>query len=356
MDSTNFYFIQEYFEGGKELLDYIQDVDLCEKAVVGILKKLITTSMYLTNSGFQFTDLKPHSIFIMEDNVTLKVTDFDYKIMFDQNKIHKNRYGSVYFVSPEVIDLTHNADWLVWNCASIAFLLLSGRQIFEECGFKSYQNVVKSCEVDLEIKELEQVSLELMELLEKMLNEDQFLRLSLVESANQNVLLSKKYGPDEVNIPDPDIVKRKLKIYQGELQMYSGMWGIVYTHVIWCKKWKKKIAKNIEKVGKAGKVPRDKVREAYKFFTIDPKILQFHEDVIFEYLGEKSEFEVKEIIDAMIKIDMDHFYEKIKDSFKYFEDDGPGIFEEDLLRVLKRTHTAKEAKMVEEINNHKNAD
>lgn len=114
MDSTNFYFIQEYLEG-KQLLDYIQDIHLTEKVVVEILKKLVSISMYLTNMGFQFTDLKPHCIFMCDDGKTMKVTDFDYKCTFDKESYSTNRYGSVYFVCPEVIDRMHNEDWLVWN-------------------------------------------------------------------------------------------------------------------------------------------------------------------------------------------------------------------------------------------------
>jgi serine/threonine protein kinase len=114
MDSTNFYFLQEFIPH-PQILDAIQEVDLTEKTVVEILRKLITTSMYLQNFGFQFTDLKPHCIFMSEDMKTLKVTDFDYKCMFDQESYSKNRYGSVYFVSPEVIESKHNDDWLVWN-------------------------------------------------------------------------------------------------------------------------------------------------------------------------------------------------------------------------------------------------
>lgn len=80
MDGTNFYFLQEYLES-KELLDYIQDVTINEQLVVEIVKKMILTSIYLTNRGFQFTDLKPHNVFMSNDGDTLnlKITDFDYK-------------------------------------------------------------------------------------------------------------------------------------------------------------------------------------------------------------------------------------------------------------------------------------
>lgn len=68
--------------------------------------------------------------------MVMKVNDFEYKGIFDALKIMRNRHGSVYFVSHEVIEQTHNSDWLVWNCGAILFLLLCGKQIYEEYGYK----------------------------------------------------------------------------------------------------------------------------------------------------------------------------------------------------------------------------
>lgn len=81
MDSTNFYFIEEFIEG-KELLDYIQDVEITEGSIIELLKKLIKASMYILNNEFQFYDLKPHNIFVQPDGV-VKITDFEYKTTFD---------------------------------------------------------------------------------------------------------------------------------------------------------------------------------------------------------------------------------------------------------------------------------
>lgn len=67
------------------------------------MKKLIKASMYILDQEFQFTDLKPHNIFITDDGA-IKIKDFEYKITFDNKKYFKNRYGSVYFVSPDVMD------------------------------------------------------------------------------------------------------------------------------------------------------------------------------------------------------------------------------------------------------------
>jgi serine/threonine protein kinase len=59
--------------------------------------------MYLAGNEFKFIDLKPHNIFILPDG-TVKITDFYYTTEFKIEKHVRHRYGSVYFVAPEVMD------------------------------------------------------------------------------------------------------------------------------------------------------------------------------------------------------------------------------------------------------------
>lgn len=56
----------------------------------------------------------------------------------------KNRYGSIYFLSPEIIEQNHDFDWLVWNVGAIVYMLLTGRQVLEEYGFQRYQTALKN--------------------------------------------------------------------------------------------------------------------------------------------------------------------------------------------------------------------
>lgn len=69
------------------------------------------------------------------------------------------------------------------------------------------------------------------------------MRSALVDIKNHKIFLNKKYSQDEVNIADPGGVKLKLKEFQGEMQMYSGIVGMVYSWVIYDKRWNKRIEK-----------------------------------------------------------------------------------------------------------------
>jgi hypothetical protein len=223
----------EYIEG-TEILDYIQNTKLSEEFVVRLVEKLVSVWMYLVQNEFKFIDLKPHNIFILPDG-TVKITDFYYTTEFKIEKHVRHRYGSVYFVAPEVMDGFVDADWYdwyAWNCGAIAYLLLTGKQFHQVFDHQKYQDETKDNIVDLEFDEsLDEISGDMLYLLKTMISVDQFIRSSLVDIKNNKIFLNKKYSPEEVNISDPENIKLKLKEFQGEMQMYSGMVGMIYS---WC--------------------------------------------------------------------------------------------------------------------------
>ena len=273
------------------------------------------------------------------------------------NKYSSNRYGTVYFVSPEVMQGWHNTDWLVWNIGVIAYLLLTGKQPFEAYGFKNYQDTVINNDIDLEIPEFDDASEEFMDLMEKMLNNDQFLRHSLIDCTHHDAILRQDHSSSG-GVTDQEEVKKKLKIFQGEMQIYSGIVGMLYINWMYTpKRWNKRIKKSLEKVvGPDKMVPKNKLADAYKYFTVEPKILEFNVSILQTKLdSSKDSYTIEEIIEGMRKIDIEHYETKIKDSFRYFDSDKC-IDSDSVLRVLKRTHPVKESKLLQSIEKNKNED
>jgi serine/threonine protein kinase len=75
-DSINFYFLAEFIEG-EELFDYVANMNYSERNIIEIVKKLISASIYILNTAeFQFTDLKPHSIFVTQKGNTMSKYQF----------------------------------------------------------------------------------------------------------------------------------------------------------------------------------------------------------------------------------------------------------------------------------------
>lgn len=88
------------------------------------------------------------------------------------------------------------------------------------------------------------------------------------------------------------------------------------------KKWRNKLLE----FAVNGKIPKEHVAEGYTFFTTEPKLVEYHKDILMKELGEpKEEYDAKTVIKTMIDIDINSFKIKIKDSFKYFEENNEEI-------------------------------
>ena len=218
--------------------------------------------------------------------------------------------------------------------------------------------MTKDNDIDINIPEFDDMSEEFMDLLEKMLNNDQFLRPSFIDCTHHEAFL-KNYKDSDSNTPitNQEKVKKNLKIFDGEMKMYSALIGIFYTQLVFSpKKWNKKIKKHLKPILVNSKIPKEKLSEAFKYFTVEPKILEFHVEKLLEKLDQtKEEYSVEEVLFMMKQLDLEHYKEKVKESFEYFEDPS-GVEADVILRVLKRMHAMKESKLTDQIQKYQNGD
>lgn len=69
------------------------------------------------------------------------------------------------------------------------------------------------------------------------------------------------------------------------MNMYSSLVGILYTQLVYSpKKWNKKIKKNLDRILVNSKVPKENLSEAFKYFTVEPQLLEFHVEKLLENL------------------------------------------------------------------------
>lgn len=76
-----------------------------------IIKQVIKGLQFLSQKLITFTDLKPHNIFVYFDKewgLQVQLNDYYIEQTFDPKlAVLKNRYGSIYFTPPEVVENTH---------------------------------------------------------------------------------------------------------------------------------------------------------------------------------------------------------------------------------------------------------
>ena len=150
-DSKYFYLINEICNGG-ELLNKIlkrkkENNPIKEKEAANIFRQLIYSISYLHNMNIVHRDLKPENIlFINEDiNSEIKVIDFGFSIEFHNISKHKNlssKVGTVYYMSPEILEGHYNELCDIWSCGVILYMILCSCPPFQGNNDKEiYQNI-----------------------------------------------------------------------------------------------------------------------------------------------------------------------------------------------------------------------
>jgi serine/threonine protein kinase len=76
-----------------------------------------------------FRDLKPENLLIDSadgDNPKIKIIDFGTSQTFDPAKKMDQKFGTPYYIAPEVLNKSYGEKCDVWSCGVIMYILLCG--------------------------------------------------------------------------------------------------------------------------------------------------------------------------------------------------------------------------------------
>ena len=179
-DSKYFYLINELCTGG-ELLDRIvkrkTENPFTEREAAIIFKQLVSAISYCHDIGIVHRDLKPENILFIneEPNSPIKVIDFGFSKEFN-NKNPKNKQknmsskvGTVYYISPEILQGNYNELCDIWSCGVILYIILCGYPPFQGNNDKEIYKSIQSGKVDFPQKEWKSISKNAKDLILKML-------------------------------------------------------------------------------------------------------------------------------------------------------------------------------------------
>ena len=77
-------------------------------------------------------DLKPENLLLEtnDDNSNIKVIDFGTSMVFDPMKKMNQKFGTPYYIAPEVLKKKYDYKCDIWSSGVILYILLSGQPPF----------------------------------------------------------------------------------------------------------------------------------------------------------------------------------------------------------------------------------
>ena len=131
-DKNFFHIVTELLTGG-ELFDFIiKHKMLSEPVAAHFLKQILSAVAYCHANGIVHRDIKPENLLLDSDSAhaSLKVIDFGTSTLFDPKERLHHRYGTAYYIAPEVLVKNYDSKCDIWSCGVILFILLSGAPPF----------------------------------------------------------------------------------------------------------------------------------------------------------------------------------------------------------------------------------
>lgn len=183
-DEHNYHLVTEYLQGG-ELFDFIiKSKLLSEPLAATFMKQLFGAVAYCHSINIVHRDLKPENLLLDSklSDPMIKVIDFGTSALVEPNKRMKQRYGTSYYIAPEVIGGNYNEKCDLWSCGVIMYILLCGKPPFFGKTDEEILRRVKVGEYSLEGPDWLTVSEGAKNLIRKLLTRNVSTRISASEA------------------------------------------------------------------------------------------------------------------------------------------------------------------------------
>ncbi|CAD8207616.1 unnamed protein product [Paramecium octaurelia] len=178
-DQRNIYLVMEICTGGELFDTIIEKGHFTEKEAQQTFLQIMQAIHYCHTHGICHRDLKPENFLLLnkQPDAPIKVIDFGLSVLFhdshyksvDGKTQMKSKAGTPYYISPEVLDGKYDELCDVWSAGVILYILLTGLPPFNGRNDAEILKAVKSGVYKLDIPQLEGVSNDVKDLIQKLL-------------------------------------------------------------------------------------------------------------------------------------------------------------------------------------------
>ncbi|OMJ92407.1 hypothetical protein SteCoe_4854 [Stentor coeruleus] len=339
-DDRYYHLVTEFLTGG-ELLDFIiKRKWLCEPIAAHFMSQLLSGVAYCHSNNIVHRDLKPENLLLDKDTpeALLKIIDFGTSKIFDPTKRMTHKYGTVYYVAPEVLQGYYNEKCDIWSCGVILYLLLSGRPPFYAKSHEEILEKILKGHYSFEEPEWDEVSNDAKDLINQMLHRNYNFRISALDAQKHPWFLSQKCNGRRLSSQ----VRHKsalanLQNFRAECKFQQAVLTFIASQLLTKEESKRFIEafKAIDTNGD-GKLSKEELLQSYKNEINELSAIEEIEKIMKKADSNNSGYiDYTEFVIASAKSEMLLCNSNLEQAFKAFDTDGNGkISAEELKGIL----------------------
>ena len=359
-EKENIYIITEYIRG-EELFNKIQEVHrFSEEDSAVIIKSVLQAITYCHSRGIIHRDLKPENILIPSGNnkidyTLLKIIDFGASVLKKDDGKISFRFGTPYYIAPEVLQESYNEKCDVWSIGVILYLLLIGQAPFDGEDDNIICQKIISEEINYDNNRIKNLSKESIDFMKKLLEKNPDKRISSAQALEHSWI--KKYAPHtKVNRAFSRKIYKNLSNFREKSQLSTAVVTFITNYLMNDDELKllKKLFFELDVKG-VGVITREELFKGMEE-CFDKKITREEVDAIFSNIDYDNNGTIS--FDEFVKAAIDKkkllTEEKLKAAFALFDRNGDGDIEaKELKEVIGDENITEDnvwLQMIEEVD------
>ncbi len=365
-DKKYYYIITEFLTGG-ELFEKITDEDFygdfTEKDAANIMQQVFRGINYWHSKHIVHRDLKPENL-LLESSVSsedlggkkqfkIKLIDFGTSAVFTEGTKMEERYGTPYYIAPDVLNKNYNEKWDVWSLGVILYILLVGYPPFNGSDDKKIIEAVKGGKFTLDEPEWDDVSDEAIDLVKKCLTYNPDKRISAGDALTHS-WFEKFAKLEKVEKSLASKALSNLKNFRAEQKLKQATLAYIVSQCLTREETDKmeSIFKAMDK-NNDGMLSKEEISQGYEEhfgMAIDDEEL----DRMFNAIDtdKSGAIDYSEFLMATMNEQQLMSKEKLKAAFKMFDKDGSGTISKDEIKEALGTNMDEDLldKIVKEVD------
>ena len=211
-------------------------------------------------------DLKPENLLLDKDtdNPKIKIIDFGTSQVFDPDAKMSQKFGTPYYIAPEVLKKSYNEKCDLWSCGVILYILLCGYPPFNGANDKQIIEAVLKGKFTLDEPEWDDVSDDAKDLVKRLLTLDPDRRISASEAIQHRWIKQMAQG-EKVDKQIATKTLSNLKNFRGEQKLKQAALAFIASQLV-----SKDETEDLEKIFRAidkdgdGNLSKEEILEGYE--------------------------------------------------------------------------------------------
>jgi calcium-dependent protein kinase len=337
-DAKNYYIIIELCTGGELFDKIIEQGTISEKEASYIMKQLLSAIVYAHKNKVAHRDLKPENILLditSDGGYNIKVIDWGTAKVFDNEVKMTDKFGTPYYIAPEVLKKEYNEKCDVWSCGVILYILLSGTPPFPGKNDREILKNVAKGTYTLETEEWKFVTPEAKDLINQMLMFNPDKRINVTD-ALKHPWFDKVATQEKVNKDDFQKNMKNLKNFRAEQKLQQAAYTFIASQLT-SKEEKQQLLNTFKELDANGdgSLSREEILTGYKQIMGDEEAeVEVAKIMDLVDMDKSGSIDYTEFIAATLDRKKLTSKERLVSAFNLFDRDGNGFIEANELKEV----------------------